>query len=61
MLAAGYNTNPEIMSILIDAGADSKLKDNKGLTALHYEKYIRRKHVKPPFGKRDDSQNENWK
>ena len=35
MIAARYN-NCEIIKVLIDNGADSKTKDEKGLTALKY-------------------------
>jgi ankyrin repeat protein len=36
MLAAGFNENPEIISLFLQAGADAKLRDNFGKTALDY-------------------------
>jgi ankyrin repeat protein len=34
MLAACHTTNPEIVQLLIEAGADTRAKDNEGKTAF---------------------------
>ena len=34
--AAEYNINPEVLSVLLEAGADAKLEDDIGLTAFDY-------------------------
>ena len=36
MGAARVNDNPEVVKVLLDAGADGKLKSNEGKTALDY-------------------------
>ena len=36
MVAASYNSNPEIISALIDAGADVNMQSKNGHTALTY-------------------------
>ena len=36
MAAARYNSNPEVLTALLDAGADAKAKNNEGKTALDY-------------------------
>jgi len=38
MHAARYNSNPEMTSPLLKAGADAKAKDSSGQTALDYAK-----------------------
>ena len=43
-LAARYNSNPEALTVLLEAGADAKAKDNEGKTALdHARENERRK------------------
>jgi ankyrin repeat protein len=36
MNAARYNDGPEVIEVLLDAGADGKLKSNEGKTAFDY-------------------------
>ena len=36
MYAANYNTNPDVLSVLIKAGADVNLRDGEGSTPLMY-------------------------
>jgi len=36
MGAAAFNRNPGMVTALLKAGADAKVKDNKGKTALDY-------------------------
>ena len=36
MPAARNNSNPEVLTVLLDAGANAKAKDNEGKTALDY-------------------------
>jgi ankyrin repeat protein len=36
ILAAQYNSNPEVISVLLEAGADANKKDNSGRNARDY-------------------------
>jgi ankyrin repeat protein len=36
MAAAYFNSNPDVIKTLLEAGADPLLKSNKGATALDY-------------------------
>jgi ankyrin repeat protein len=38
MLAAYNNTNPEMITILLELGADLKMKNRYGMTAIEYAK-----------------------
>ncbi|MDP7560231.1 MAG: ankyrin repeat domain-containing protein, partial [Planctomycetota bacterium] len=38
MHAARYNSNPEVITVLLKAGANAKAKDGAGKTALDYVK-----------------------
>lgn len=38
MWAAGHNPNPEVIELLLDAGADGTLKDSRGKTAFDHAK-----------------------
>ena len=36
MHAAEWNPNPDVVRLLLNAGADAKVKDNQGMMALDY-------------------------
>ena len=36
MYAAGFNKNPDVITTLLNAGADAKAKSNEGKTAFDY-------------------------
>jgi ankyrin repeat protein len=36
MWAAENNRNPEVIMVLLSGGADAKIKDSEGMTALDY-------------------------
>jgi len=44
MEAAEWTKNPEVIILLLDAGADGKAKDNDGNTAFDYA--MKNKHIK---------------
>ncbi len=44
MRAAAFNQNPEVIKVLLDAGADGKAKSNEGKTAFYYAE--KNEHIK---------------
>ena len=45
-LAARYNSNPEALTVLLEAGADAKAKDNEGKTALDHARERKNENLK---------------
>jgi hypothetical protein len=47
IIAAKYNRNPEVMSVLLEAGADAKMKNKKSVIAVNTRSTMRLCKVQP--------------